>query len=755
MSSQPNGNPNGYQKNVLKKNSYQSTLNFQSRPPKNGHLSSKIHKTEPTDDSSDDDLVEISYSKTPHPNNQAKSNYNYNPPIVKQQVHQTTFKSPSNSQPKRKLSFPESFNQIDQFSNDEFLQPKSSQTIHSPAHKNVDKSIRLSKEQQLVIDIALQGYSLFYTGAAGTGKSLLLRSLIARLESMNKSVAVTSSTGMAAVNIGGITLHSFAGVGLAKEDAKELLKKIRKNDATCQRWKSTSILVIDEVSMVDAALFTKLEYIARSIRKDQNPFGGIQVICTGDFFQLPPVPDKYMPENGNAFISKPRVYCFESEAWRQTIKRCIVLQQVFRQKGDDEFIEILNSMRLGQLTDKMNARLKSLDRPVAYKDGILPTMLYATRNRVQQYNFKQLAELSGKRYVYLSADSMPYYVPPGKAAQINKQLDEIVGKQIELRKNCQVMLIRNINDSRLANGILGRIIGFLTEDGFEKVCSEAVKRDINKTSLQFQQLVHNYQAEEETKYNKGNSEIRVQCTKVVDKKDPLPVIDFSLDTLGSTHLIYHLKPFEASINIGGKPGKSDDNFRTIEDNPTSDPSELDFEEDKEHLKASRIQVPLIYAWAMSIHKSQGQTLPRVRVDLANIFENGHAYVAISRATSTKSLEVLNYNPTKVTVDPKVVAFYRKLESVAAKISPEEEKQHRIQQEKLELEQKEQQEKHEEQIKRRKLEYFQKKKEHEDLIRKQREKMRNMHVMEKKQNSIPTTQYQVVDIDSDSSVEILD
>lgn len=188
-------------------------------------------------------------------------------------------------------------------------------------------SVFLSSEQQHVANLVTnKGQSVFFTGSAGTGKSVLLREIIKLLRSKHLKepdrVAVTASTGLAACNIGGVTLHSFAGFGLGKEDVAECVKKIKRNGKAKQRWLRTKILVIDEVSMVDADLFDKLEAIARNIRRDGRPFGGIQLVITGDFFQLPPVPDR----------DRVAKFAFDADTWKASINHTIGLHHVFRQK---------------------------------------------------------------------------------------------------------------------------------------------------------------------------------------------------------------------------------------------------------------------------------------------------------------------------------------------------------------------------------------------------------------------------------------
>ena len=127
---------------------------------------------------------------------------------------------------------------------------------------------------------------MFLTGGAGTGKSFLLRRIVSTLPP--NSTFVTASTGVAACHIGGYTLHSFAGIGTVPgTDEENVARASREGPAA--KWRHFSHLIIDEISMVDGQLFDQLEYVARAIRGNQKPFGGIQLILTGDFFQLPPV----------------------------------------------------------------------------------------------------------------------------------------------------------------------------------------------------------------------------------------------------------------------------------------------------------------------------------------------------------------------------------------------------------------------------------------------------------------------------------
>jgi hypothetical protein len=148
--------------------------------------------------------------------------------------------------------------------------------------------VSLSTEQNATVQLALSGRSLFFTGAAGTGKSLVLRELIKQLRAAGRSneLAITASTGIAAVALGGTTLHSFAGVGLGNADVQKLIQTCQDNRKAMSRWTRTKILLIDEISMLDAAFFNSLEEIARAVRKSPLPFGGIQLILCGGMWGM-------------------------------------------------------------------------------------------------------------------------------------------------------------------------------------------------------------------------------------------------------------------------------------------------------------------------------------------------------------------------------------------------------------------------------------------------------------------------------------
>lgn len=207
--------------------------------------------------------------------------------------------------------------------------------------KNAEQG-RANAEQRHAVDLAHAGHSFFLTGGAGTGKSFTLRLVVQALQAKNgfERVFVTASTGIAACHIGGTTLHSFGGIGLGKESAQDLLRNLQKKRGAIKRWHDCEVLVIDEVSMLDAALFDKLEQLARLVRHNERPFGGIQLILCGDFFQLPPVGLSNRP--GIAFL-------FEAASWNRVVPQTVLLRTVIRQK-DQTFVDLLNAMRRGRLS---------------------------------------------------------------------------------------------------------------------------------------------------------------------------------------------------------------------------------------------------------------------------------------------------------------------------------------------------------------------------------------------------------------------
>ncbi|KAK6533385.1 hypothetical protein TWF694_011916 [Orbilia ellipsospora] len=474
----------------------------------------------------------------------------------------------------------------------------------------------MSNEQSHVLDMVVnEGKSVFFTGSAGTGKSVLLREIITGLRKKHKnydSVAITASTGLAACNIGGVTLHSFSGIGLGREPVEQLVKKIRRVPKSKQRWLRTKVLIIDEISMVDGDLFDKLEGVARTLKNNGRPFGGIQLVVTGDFFQLPPVPD-------NGRMAK---FAFEANTWANCVDHTILLTHIFRQK-DPVFAAMLNEMRLGMLSPASVANFKKLNRKLQFDDGLQATELFPTRREVDNANNAQLRTLKTASEVYTAQDESAIL----DAQQREKLLSNCMAPQtLELKVGAQVMLVKNM-DETLVNGSLGRIISFVSEKTFN-MAEESGTADVIFGSQDGEEYGI-MSRDQKAIFERYSNE---QSNTSTAKKYPLVQWSIADGTQRRTLVLPEAWKFEL---------------------PTGE------------VQASRKQVPLILAWALSIHKAQGQTLDRVKVDLNKVFEKGQAYVALSRATTQEGLQVLNFDARKVMAHDKVRAFYKSLTSAEA------------------------------------------------------------------------------------------
>ena len=291
--------------------------------------------------------------------------------------------------------------------------------------------------------------NLCITGPAGSGKSFLIRRFISE---GNEGVAITATTGTAAVLLGkgAKTLHSWAGIGLGKKHVADLVADIRRVTPLVLRWRQASTLIIDESSMLTAELFEKLEAIARSIRMNNDFFGGIQVVLVGDFYQLPPV-------------GAGTKYCFESPLWKHI--KVVQLQTIWRQQ-DDVWRNMLNEIRVGvcsqECHDKLMERMIEPDRTQA----IQPTRLYCRRLDVDCINQREHDKLEGEEETWVrridirgTRSGLPEIAYDKKNVDIQVELYEKNAQYyqtLRLKPKDQVMLVANLaTDLGLCNGSRG------------------------------------------------------------------------------------------------------------------------------------------------------------------------------------------------------------------------------------------------------------------------------------------------------------
>ena len=314
--------------------------------------------------------------------------------------------------------------------------------------------------------------NVFVTGSAGTGKSYLLKYVVETLQGQQHlGVGVCAPTGVAAVIVGGSTLHSYFGIGLGTGTKSNLLKKVRKNNPAKTRIDDTDILIIDECSMLSSKLLETLDMVAREIRKDgmfsDEPFGGMQVIAFGDFYQLPPV-HRYDGDHDRRW----RPFCFDSPAWSELrlSENIIELCEVQRQEEGD-FVNFLNKVRIGTVEQRdifdLNQKcLVGTNNPLP-NDGILPTRLYVLNQDVDSENSMRLEELEGKEVVCAAKDIWRQKMPLGTPASVKKKMIEGMSMQmpdeVRLKVGAQVMLTRNKDLERnLVNGSRGVVERFET-----------------------------------------------------------------------------------------------------------------------------------------------------------------------------------------------------------------------------------------------------------------------------------------------------
>jgi len=443
------------------------------------------------------------------------------------------------------------------------------------------KYLQLSKEQQIAFNKYAQGHNIFITGPGGSGKSELIRTIHKHAHRTFKDLHVTALTGCAAVllNCKAKTLHSWAGIGLGNGTIEQLIRKVRQNSFAKALWKGTDILVVDEVSMLSLKLFETLNAIGKAIRGNLKPFGGIQLIFSGDFYQLPPVGDKDEPDT--------QKFCFESSDWNIVFERenQIQLKKIFRQT-DETYLTILNQIREGKIKRKSNELLlEYVGRPISSNLIVEPTKLYPIKRQVEQINIIKMDALPGivkefkvkykKDYEMSKTDRMKRLIFTEK--DIQTELDYLAGnllcdKEMKLKVGAQVMCIINLRtdagDIILCNGSQGIITSFCELTGYPKVI-----------------------------FNNGIERIMTP----------------------------HAWISETIPGIGVE------------------------------------QVPLILAWALTIHKSQGATMDSAEIDVGSgIFECGQTYVAISRVKSLDGLYLTSFDARRIRINKKAKDFYDSL-----------------------------------------------------------------------------------------------
>lgn len=483
----------------------------------------------------------------------------------------------------------------------------------------------LSPEQAKVVELAAQGRNIFYTGSAGCGKSTVLRAMVQRLKHMGKRVEVMAPTGKAALAINGTTTWTFAGwspnshkVSIAK--LKESATK--KSSRARRRFRKTDVIIIDEISMVENLHFERLNQTMKVARikkryaADKYPFGGVQVIVTGDFAQLPPVKAfqhciqcgsetrldamqeihecRRCKESYNATDK----WAFRSKAWEECDFAHVHLKTIHRQR-DDDFISMLQKCRLGEPFTPEEVDL--LMNHEAVTTGAVE--LYSTREEVRSVNEREFKRLITKPYSFKCHDTFiwnedkhPHLAKRGERhadGWLTCLEEHSFDRLVELKRGMRVVLLVNLDLQKgLCNGSQGTIVGWTLPskpNGEPHPPDEDAKKTFGSG---------------------GHTDIKTAQIAAFERKaDPAvwPIVRF-------TNGIERVIRAECQVNELG--------------------------DDPPYSMLCRTQIPLAPAWALSIHRAQGMTLDRVKVDLSKAFLEGQVYVALSRATSLQGLKVV-------------------------------------------------------------------------------------------------------------------
>jgi len=301
--------------------------------------------------------------------------------------------------------------------------------------------------QAEALSIMKTGVNIYLTGSAGSGKTYLLNQYIKYLRDHNVSVAVTASTGIAATHMGGITIHGFTGIGIRDNITEYEIDGLLQKPYLAKRFEHTQVLIIDEVSMLHARTLDMADKVCRAFKRTDKPFGGLQVILSGDFFQLPPI-SRFGNDDGdtNNFV----IY---SESWKLMKPAVCYLSEQHRQE-DQEFMDILNAIRDADISDLHIENIKKRIG-VELNGGLVATKLYTHNADVDIINQKELDILSGGERTYQMI---------GKGREIIMQglkKSCLAPDILRLKKNAEVMFVKNNFEKGYVNGTRGKVESFL------------------------------------------------------------------------------------------------------------------------------------------------------------------------------------------------------------------------------------------------------------------------------------------------------
>ena len=459
-------------------------------------------------------------------------------------------------------------------------------------------------KQATALDILKTGKNVFLTGSAGSGKTYTLNEYIHYLRARRVPVATTASTGIAATHMNGITIHSWSGIGIKDELSERDLANLSRKKILKDRLRETAVLIIDEISMLHAKQLNAVNQVLKHMRQSDEPFGGIQVVVAGDFFQLPPV--------GSRGETNREKFAFMSEAWLEAGFKICYLTEQHRQNTDEKKDAINLDSILNQIRGEEGVSFEAIEalQNTFYQDvDINRTRLFTHNVNVNKINEHELALLDGETVTY------------NAIAHGDNKLVETLKKSVRtsdeltLKVGAKVMFIKNNNELGVSNGTMGELVGFTT--------IKPLKSSSDRSAIS-----------DDSEYD----DIEDEATDGADDEtdDTIVAIDGEDEPES-----------KALVSTDRYPIIKLNNGRQV----IAEGEEWIVEDENGEILASYTQIPLTLAWAITIHKSQGMTLDAAEIDLSKTFELGQGYVALSRLKSLEGLKLLGMNDLSLRLDP--------------------------------------------------------------------------------------------------------
>jgi len=337
--------------------------------------------------------------------------------------------------------------------------------------------------QEQALTILKMGKNVFLTGAAGTGKTYVLNQYIAFLKEHAIEVAITASTGIAATHIGGQTIHAWAGIGIKDTLSEKDLDAMEQRQYLWKRFKNVKVLIIDEISMLHANTLDMVDRVCKTFKRNEEPFGGIQVVFAGDFFQLPPIEKNlppHVPAQQSFSLDTDIVYdemqsdvpltpfVFTARSWHQAQLHICYLKKQFRQ-DEGSYISILNEIRSGEVDMQTIERLQAR---ITKKEKADITKLYTHNMDVDRFNTKQLKTISATEKTYAMSST-------GRANLVdNLKRGCLAPHQLAIKEGALVMFVKNNPIQGYVNGTVGEVVGF--EGGYPIVRTKAGQTHVAK-----------------------------------------------------------------------------------------------------------------------------------------------------------------------------------------------------------------------------------------------------------------------------------